>query len=135
MDKGTLVFPALLTPDIFPIISICPDPPLRNWEKTFGKYMDNPEEAWQTMVLEKDLNTSEAIWELHKELSYDEKDIITNVSVVYKELFLPFTTALIQEEPVSQEIGEDKQKEKERIWLTKHYGFQETAQHFLYLRM
>ena len=135
MDKGTLVFPALLTPDIFPIISICPDPPLRNWEKTFGKYMDNPEEVWQTMVLEKDLNTSEAIWELHKELSYDEKDIITNVSVVYKELFLPLTTALIQEEPVSQEIGEDKQKEKERIWLTKHYGFQETVQHFLYLRM
>ena len=70
MDKGTLVFPALLTPDIFPIISICPDPPLRNWEKTFGKYMDNPEEAWQTMVLERNLNTSDAIWELHKDLSY-----------------------------------------------------------------
>ena len=60
---------------------------------------------------------------------------VSNVFVVYKELFLPLTTALIQEEPVSQEIGEDKQKEKERIWLTKHYGFQETAQHFLYLRM
>ena len=109
MDKGTLVSPARLTPDIFPFISICPDPPLKNWDEAFGNYnMDSSEAAWQSIVLKRNLNTSDGIRKLYKELSYVEEEIIADVSVVYKDLFQPLTIPMRQEDPVSQYIGEDK---------------------------
>ena len=109
MDKGTLVHQVELTTDIFPLISICPHPPLKNWNDKFAPHqLQTNLEVWEHQIKERNLTTSDSLMELYREVEYDPQDIIYEVDVEYKEVFATKKQSLLvlgKEEPVHQEIG------------------------------
>ena len=109
IDTGTLVNQVELTTNIFPLISICPHPPIKNWNQKFAAHQLNKNlEFWEHQIKEQEVKTSDSLIKLYKEVEYDPQDIIYEVDVEYKELFATKKQSLLElgkEEPVHQELG------------------------------
>ena len=85
MDKGTLVDLTVLTPEVFPLFSICPYPSIKNWNVTefdndkLGKAVH----IWKAIITKNRTQTSEDVRKIYEESIFDQTEIIHDVVVEY----------------------------------------------------
>ena len=111
MDKGTLVDLTELTPEVFPLFSICPYPPIKNWDVTefdndkLGKAV----QIWKAIISKNEPKTSEDVKKIYKESTFDQTEIIHDVVFEYMNGLKTVKQSIMEigkEEPVSPDIGE-----------------------------
>ena len=111
MDKGTLVDLTELTPEVFPLFSICPYPSIKNWDVT---EFDNDKlrkavQIWKAIISKNEPKTSEDVKKIYKESIFDQAEIIHDVVVEYMNGLKTVKQSIMEigkEEPVSPDIGE-----------------------------
>ena len=110
MDKGTLVDLTELTPEVFPLFSICPYPSIKNWNVTefdndkLGKAV----QIWKAIITKNRPQTSEDVRKIYEESIFDQSEIIHDVVVEYMNGLKTVKQSIMdigKEEPVSPDIG------------------------------
>ena len=110
MDKGTVVKLTDLTPDVFPLFSICPYPSIKNWNVTefdndkLGKVV----QIWKAIITTNRPQTSEDVRKIYEESIFDQSEIIHDVVVEYMDGLKTVKQSIMdigKEEPVSPDIG------------------------------
>ena len=112
MDKGTLVDLTELTPEVFPLFSICPYPSIKNWNVTefdndkLGKAV----QIWKAIITKNRPQTSEDVRKIYEESIFDQSEIIHDVVVEYMNGLKTVKQSIMdigKEEPVSPDIGKE----------------------------
>ena len=110
MDKGTLVDLTELTPEVFPLFSICPYPSIKNLNVT---EFDNDKlrkavQIWKAIITKNRPQTSEDVRKIYEESIFDQSEIIHDVVVEYMNGLKTVKQSIMdigKEEPVSPDIG------------------------------
>ena len=110
MYIGTLVDLTELTPEVFPLFSICPYPSIKNWNVTefdndkLGKVV----QIWKAIITKNRPQTSEDVRKIYEESIFDQSEIIHDVVVEYMNGLKTVKQSIMdigKEEPVSPDIG------------------------------
>ena len=112
MDKGTLVDLTELTPEVFPLFSICPYPSIKNWNVTefdndkLGKAV----QIWKAIITKNRPQTSEDVRKIYEESIFDQSEIIHDIVVEHMNGLKTVKQSIMdigKEEPVSPDIGKN----------------------------
>ena len=110
MDKGTLVDLTELTPEVFPLFSICPYPSIKNWNVTESDNdkLEKAVQIWKAIITKNRPQTSEDVRKIYEESIFDQSEIIHDVVVEYMNGLKTVKQSIMdigKEEPVSPDIG------------------------------
>ena len=110
MDKGTLVDLTELTPEVFPLFSICPYPSIKNWNVTEfdNDKLEKAVQIWKAIITKNRPQTSEDVRKIYEESIFDQSEIIHDVVVEYMDGLKTVKQSIMdigKEEPVSPDIG------------------------------
>ena len=110
MDKGTLVDLTELTPEVFPLFSICPFPPIKNWNVTESDNdkLEKAVQIWKAIITKNRPQTSEDVRKIYEKSIFDQSEIIHDVVVEYMNGLKTVKQSIMdigKEEPVSPDIG------------------------------
>ena len=110
MDKGTLVDLTELTPEVFPLFSICPYPSIKIWNVTEfdNDKLEKAVQIWKAIITKNRPQTSEDVRKIYEESIFDQSEIIHDVVVEYMDGLKTVKQSIMdigKEEPVSPDIG------------------------------
>ena len=110
MDKGTLVDLTELTPEVFPLFSICPYPSIKNLNVTEfdNDKLEKAVQIWKAIITKNRPQTSEDVRKIYEESIFDQSEIIHDVVVEYMNGLKTVKQSIMdigKEEPVSPDIG------------------------------
>ena len=110
MDKGTLVDLTDLTPEVFPLFSICPYPSIKNWDETEfdNDKLGKAAQIWKAIISKNEPKSSKDVKKIYKESIFDQTEIIHDVVVEYMDGLKTVKQSIMEigkEEPVSPDIG------------------------------